>query len=160
MTVPPPGAADTTPQVNAGRLWAGGLATAVVAALVALVGILLARGVFDVAVLAPKGEGAWGDADTWTYALLAGLAALLATGLMHLLILFAPRPIRFFRWILTLATLAAVIAPIAVNRSGPGIATALINLALGITVGTLVSGVARSATSPGPRWGTHPPPSR
>lgn len=160
MTVPPAGAADTTPQVNAGKLWAGGLATAVVAALVAFVGILLARGVFDVAVLAPKGEGAWGDADTWTYALLAGLAALLATGLMHLLILFAPRPIRFFRWILTLATLAAVIAPIAVDRSGPGVATALINLALGITVGTLVSGVARSATSPVPRWGTHPPPSR
>jgi hypothetical protein len=146
--------------VDAGKLWAGGLATAVVSALVALVGILLARGVFDVAVLAPKGEGAWGDADTWTYALLAGLAALLATGLMHLLILFAPRPIRFFRWIVTLATLAAVIAPIAVDRGWPGVATALINLALGITVGTLVSGVARTATSVGARWSPQPPPRR
>ena len=40
--------------VAAGRLWAGGAATAVVAALIAVVGILLARGVFDVPVLAPK----------------------------------------------------------------------------------------------------------
>jgi hypothetical protein len=40
------------------RLWSGGVATA---ALLALVGILVARGLLDVAVLAPKGDGLWGD---------------------------------------------------------------------------------------------------
>ena len=39
--------------VDAGRLWMGGLVTAVVAALVAVVGVLIARGLFDVPVLAP-----------------------------------------------------------------------------------------------------------
>ena len=76
--------ADSTPRpvVNAGRLWAGGLATAVVAALIAVVGILVGRGLFGVAVLAPKGAGVWGDADTGWYALGAALFSLAATGLM------------------------------------------------------------------------------
>ena len=34
-------------RLNAGRLWTGGLATAVVAALVAVVGVLIARGAVD-----------------------------------------------------------------------------------------------------------------
>ena len=41
-------AASQRPVVNSGRLWSGGLATALVAALIAVVGILLARGLFDV----------------------------------------------------------------------------------------------------------------
>lgn len=40
------------------------LATAVVAALVALVGVLIARGLFDIPVLAPAREGALGDSST------------------------------------------------------------------------------------------------
>ena len=43
------------PTVNAGRLWAGGAATAAVAALIAIAGILLGRGLFDIDVLAPSG---------------------------------------------------------------------------------------------------------
>ena len=38
----PSGTVPQHPVVNAGRLWAGGLATALVAALIAVVGILLA----------------------------------------------------------------------------------------------------------------------
>jgi hypothetical protein len=76
--------------VSAYRLWTGGLATAVVAALVAVVGVLIARGLFDVPVLAPTEEGALGNANTARLAGLAAGAALLATGLMHLLLLFIP----------------------------------------------------------------------
>jgi hypothetical protein len=47
MSVPPytedPGGTRARPRVDAGRLWTGGLATAVVAALVAVVGVLIAR---------------------------------------------------------------------------------------------------------------------
>ncbi|MET9270670.1 DUF6069 family protein [Kribbella sp. NPDC003557] len=157
MTVPPSSpAADQAPRVNAGRLWAGGAATAVVAALVAVVGILVARGVFDLEVLAPQGQGVWGDADTWTYAWVSAGAALLATGLVHLLILSTPRPLRFFKWVMTLVTLAAVLAPFAAERSWESVATALINLAIGITIGSLVTGTARSATAVARR---SPPPS-
>ncbi|MFI7061275.1 DUF6069 family protein [Kribbella sp. NPDC050124] len=155
MTMPLPShAADRAPRVNAARLWAGGAATAVVAALVAVVGILLARSVFDLAVLAPEGEGVWGDADTWTYAGCAAAAALVATGLAHLLILSTPSPLRFFRWVITLATLAAMLAPFAAERSWEAVATAVINLAIGVTIGSLVSSTARSATTTAP---TRPP---
>lgn len=47
---------DVRPGIDARRLWAGGVATAVVAALVAVVGLLIARGIFEVEVLAPKGK--------------------------------------------------------------------------------------------------------
>ena len=57
MAVPPyveggDGTGQRRQPVDAGRLWTGGLATAVVAALVALVGVLIARGLFDIPVLA------------------------------------------------------------------------------------------------------------
>ena len=108
--------ARTNPRtVDAGTLWAGGLAAAVVAALIVVVGILLCRGVLDVPVLAPEGEGVWGNADTVTFAVGAAVAALLATGLLHLLLLFTPRPGRFFGWIMGLVTAAAVIAPFTTN---------------------------------------------
>ena len=40
--------------VNAGRLWAGGVATAMVAALAVLAGVLITRGILGIPVLAPK----------------------------------------------------------------------------------------------------------
>jgi hypothetical protein len=64
--------------VDAGRLWTGGVATALVAALVALVGVLIARGLFEVPVLAPTDEGTLGNASTWRLAAFAAAAALLA----------------------------------------------------------------------------------
>ena len=119
MTQPPPSSAGGgAPRVNS--VAASGPAVSpppAVAALVAIVGILLARGVFDLAVLAPEGEGVWGDADTWRYAGLAAVAALLATGLIHLLILYTPSPLRFFRWVVALVTFAGVLAPFAAERS-------------------------------------------
>jgi|SRR4051794_32912755 hypothetical protein len=133
-------------RVDASSLWAGGAAAAFVAALVAIAGIVICRGVFDIAVLAPKGAGVWGDADTVTYAVGAAVAALVATGLMHLLLLSTPRPNRFFGWIMVLATAIAFFAPFAGKASMESkLATAVINLAIGIAIGTLVASSARSA---------------
>jgi len=132
--------------VDAGALWAGGVAAALVAALVVVVGVLLCRGVLDVPVLAPQGDGVWGDADTVTFAGGAALAALVATGMLHLLLVSTPRPGRFFAWIMVLATLAAVLAPFTVKASmETKLATAAINLAVGVAIGTLVSASGRSA---------------
>ncbi|WP_328999311.1 DUF6069 family protein [Kribbella sp. NBC_00709] len=136
--------------IAVGRLWSAGAATAVVAALIAVVGILIARGVFDIPVLAPEGEGTWGDADTLTYALYCGLAALVATGLLHLLLVSTPRPFEFFGWIIALATVAAAAAPfVAGGETSSKIATAVINLAVGVAIGTLLSGAGRSAARAG-----------
>jgi len=134
------------PTVDAARLWTGGAATALVAALITVVGILLARGLLDVPVLAPKGKGVWGDASTGWYALGAAVAALAATGLIHVLLLFTPRPMRFFGWVVTLVTAGMVLAPFTTNESTASkVATAVLNLILGIAIGSLVAGSARSA---------------
>ena len=139
------------PAVDAARLWTGGAATALVAALLTLVGILLIRGLFGIPVLAPKGAGAWGDASTGWYAFGAAVAALVATGLMHLLLLFTPRPLRFFGWIVALVTVAMVLAPFTTDQSRAStVATAALNLVLGIAIGSLVAGSARSATDTSP----------
>ena len=132
--------------VDAGRLWMGGLVTAVVAALVAVVGVLIARGLFDVPVLAPTGEGALGNASTARLALLAAVAAVAATGLMHLLLVSTPRPFRFFTWIVSLLTLVAALAPFLTDADlDTKVATAVINLAIGLSIGSLISGAAKSA---------------
>lgn len=139
-TRPPP------PKVDAGRLWSGGAATALVAALIAVAGIVIARGVFDIPVLAPEGDGAWGNANTWWYAAAAAFVALLATALVHGLIVSTPQPLRFFSWVMGLATVIAAVAPFVPEADlDAKIATAIINAVLGIAITTLVSSVARSA---------------
>ena len=131
--------------VNARTLWAGGVATAVVAVMIALVGILTARGIFHVAVLASNLSGTWGNANTAVYALVAFCAGLLATGLIHVLLLSStPAPFTFFDWILGLATIAAAVAPFAADGGwAPKLTTALINAAIGVAVWSLTSSVAQ-----------------
>lgn len=131
---------------DSGRFWAGGAATAVVAALIALVGILISRWIFNIPVLAPAGDGAWGNARTGEYALVAALVAFIAAGLLYLLVLGTPQPGRFFDWIMGLATLAAVVYPF--STSAPAdqkAATAVVNLVLGIAIISLLTGVATRA---------------
>lgn len=135
--------------MDAGKLWAGGAATAMVAALVAVVGILIARGILGIAVLAPEGHGAWGDARTGTYALGAAIVALLATALMHLLMLTTPAPTSFFGWIIALVTVVAVVLPIGLFAAlEQRLATAVINFAIGLAIGILVAKVADGASRP------------
>ena len=128
------------------RFWAGAAATAVVAALIALVGILVCRWALNIAILAPTGDGAWGNAHTAEYALVAALIAVVAAGLLYLLMLGTPQPHLFFDWIMGLATLAAVVYPF--STSAPldqKAATAVVNLVLGIAITTLLTTVAARA---------------
>ena len=109
----PPSERTSSPgrTVDARQLWSGGAATAVVAALIALAGILVCRWLFNIPVLAPRQDGAWGDASTAGYAIAAAAAALVATAIMHLLLIATPRPQMFFAWIIGLATVIAVVYP-------------------------------------------------
>jgi hypothetical protein len=133
--------------VNTTRLWSGGLATAVVAALVIFAGALVFRGVFDVPVLAPEEAGNLGDASTVAYALMAAVAALLATALMHLLLLSAPKAGTFFGWIVGLATAIAAVAPFSQgSETASQGGTAVINLVTGVVILTLLRSVGRTST--------------
>jgi hypothetical protein len=150
MTVPMP-RQDPEPEprrrLDARPLWSGGVATAVVAALIALVGILVCRWLFNVPILSPRGEGAWGNASTVGYVFAAAACALVATALMYLLLLSTPYPRVFFGWIIGLATVVAVVFPFSSTAPmSQKIATGLLNLVLGVAIGTLIAEVSRRAT--------------
>jgi len=159
---PPPEPSGPVRWIEPGPLWAGGVATAIVAALIALVGILVARWLFTIPILAPRRDGAWGDASTAGYVLSAAGAALVATAIMHLLLLTTPRPQVFFGWILGLATIVAVVFPFSTTASlAAKFATALVNLVLGIAIGTLTTQVAGRAVRrrrPSDSYESNPPP--
>jgi hypothetical protein len=133
-------AAGPPPAFDAGRLWVGGLATALVAALTAAVGVLIATGLLDVDVLAPPGFTGSVIGD---YAIAAAIAALLATALIHLLLVAAPRPLAFFGWIIGLLIIVVTLLPFASADELPTkLATAAINLVVGIAIASLTSGTA------------------
>jgi hypothetical protein len=148
------------PHVDAGRLWAGGAATAVVAALIALVGVLIGEGLFDLQMVEPPLLPVGGSFAV-RYAVTAAVLALVATGIAHLLALTTPRPRSFFGWIVGLATLVGVVLPFAMEGTlGGQVATAVVNLVIGVCVLSLLSSVlARTVVvvprAPGP---SAPPP--
>jgi len=136
--------------MDPGALWAAGAATAVVAALIALVGILVCRWLFGIPILAPRRDGAWGDASTGAYVLAAAAVALAATAIMHLLLIATPRPQTFFAWIIGLATVVAVVFPFSTPAAlSSKAATSVVDLVLGFAIGSLISGAsARAARRP------------
>jgi hypothetical protein len=138
-------------RVDAARLWAGGAMTAVIAALTAFVGVLLVRGVLDVPLFAPTGDGAMGDISTGLLAIGAGLAALAATALVHLLILATRQPGMFFVCIVVLATAVMMLLPFTTSVPlDAKIGSAAVCLAIGIVIGSLLSAAGRSAVRRSP----------
>jgi|RhiMethySRZTD1v2_1073278.scaffolds.fasta_scaffold1394454_1 uncharacterized protein DUF6069 len=139
--VPRPAASSGT-VIAASRLWAGGAATACVAALVAAVGVLLFSSVLNVRLVQPPLLLTPTGSLAVNWALTAFIAALVATGLAHLLSATTPRPRLFLGWIIGLATVAAMVVPFAADASLAGkVCTAAINLMIGIAIGSLLMGV-------------------
>jgi len=127
--------------IDAPRLWGGGLATAVVAALAASVGVLVCRDLLDIRLVEPPLLG-FTDSFAANYAITAFILALVATGLAHLLSVITPRPRAFFGWIVGLATVAAMVVPFAMEGSLQGkICAAAINLVIGLCIASLLSSV-------------------
>ncbi|QPP08705.1 hypothetical protein G4Z16_22440 [Streptomyces bathyalis] len=134
------------------RLWAGGVVVALVAALAAAVALLLVRGVLDIPVFAPEEEGTMELTSTGQLALGSALAALAATAVLHLLVLATPQPGRFLGWIIALGTAAVMLLPFTSDASWEAKAgSAGVYLVIGVVVGTLLSTVARTATTNGGR---------
>jgi Family of unknown function (DUF6069) len=125
-------------------------ATGLVAALIAVVGVLICS-IVDVRLVRPALLLDVFDSFAGDYALTAFVMTLVATVIAHLVALSTPRPRMFFSWIVVLATAAGMAAPFAVgDNTESQVATACINLALGICVLSLLGGVM-SRTVHGPR---------
>lgn len=143
---PPSGRAQPRLVVNSARLWSGGVATAVVAALVALVGVLIGEGALDLDMAVPP-LLPLGGSFAVRYAITAAVLALAATGLAHMLALAAPRPRSFFAWIVGLATVVGVVLPFVGGGSlGGCVATAVVNLVIGLCIYSLISSVLSRTT--------------
>ena len=134
------------PQVNFGKLWAGGFGAAIVVALVIIVGILLVRGILGYALLAPAGDGTYGNIGTTAYAIGGAAVALLGTALLTVLLLFMPNPLTLFQWIVALCTAVAVLLPFTLTADHSAqIATAVINLIAGFALLTVLGSAARAS---------------
>ena len=145
---PQPPEAAAPRAIDAGRLWAGGAATAVVAALVALVGILIGEGLFDVDMVEPPLLPVGGSLAA-RYAITAALLALAATALAHLLAVTTPRPEAFLSWIVGLVTVVGVVLPFTLAGSVAGrVTTAMVDLVIGLSVLSLLRSVLRRTALP------------
>lgn len=152
MTIPDPG-----PTVDARRLWAGGAATAAVAALTAVVGVLVVEGVLDVKMTPPPLVPV-GDSLALRYAVTAAALALVATALAHVLALTTPRPRAFLSWIIGLATVVGVVLPLAASGPLPGrVLTALVDLVIGLCVLSLLQSVLARTAGRVPAVRRYPP---
>src|SRR6185369_4520528 len=92
--------------IAGGKFWAGAAAAALVTALSALVATVILR-VFDLMPLSPN----WMPETTVAvrFAIIGFVGALIAAGLLYLLLLTTPGGDTFFGWIIGLITLALAI---------------------------------------------------
>jgi len=139
--------------LNPTRLWTGGLATAAVAALVGLVvGTLVIRVLFEHAPVGASAAHAVGAGNAGLLCLFAAVAALAATGVAHLLLVSTPDPLSYLGWITGLATAAAVVVPLLGGLPmAAAIAVAVVNLVIGLAIGSLVVGAVGAAFRPSAR---------
>ncbi|GIH98382.1 DUF6069 family protein [Planobispora takensis] len=134
------------PAVDTGRLWGGGLATAVVAGLVAWLGVLVAEGILNVELLAPRSRGLTGASGTALYVISAGTGALIATLILQILVSLTPRPLAYFSTIIGLITAAFAILPFTAEAPlSTQIATGLANLCVGLVILTMLPKVGYTA---------------
>lgn len=139
----PPVPVSTRVRPDPAQVAAGGVATAIVAALIALVGILVCRWTLGIPILAPSSAGAWGSVHTGEFVIAAAVVAIAATAVLYLLMLGTPQPGLFFRWIMGLVTVAAVVYPFSTGAPlDQKAATAIVDLVLGVAITSLLSAVA------------------
>ena len=136
----------TTPDLDATRLWTGGLATAAVAALVGLVGSLVIRVLFEHVPVGATSAHVFTGETAGLLCLFAAVAALAATGVAHLLTVSTPDPLSYLGWIIGLSTAVAVVVPLLGGIPlVAAIALAVVNLVIGLAIGSLVIGTAMAA---------------
>jgi hypothetical protein len=137
--------AVTGPVVSSRKLWTGGMVTAVIVFGLTIAAFLLVRGMLNYPLLGLRRGGAVVYASTFGYAGGAALVALLATAAMRFLLSTTPRPRWFFGWLGGVGTAIAVLLPLALSQdSAARLATAAVNLFLGLAIIGLVHSTAAS----------------
>lgn len=137
---PPPTRQSDRWTLEAGRFWAGAVATAAVASLVGVVGTIVFEQILsiDLAVQDLFGIGS----HVGAYVVGGIVASLLAAGLLHILVVSTPRPRAFFGWIVGLLTVVAALLPLTwTSDLASALSTGGVNLLVGIAIWSLLTGV-------------------
>ena len=138
--------------IDTRALWTGGVVTAVIVGGLTIVGFLLIEGVLGYPLLGDRANAPVAHVTMVGYAASAAVAALLATAAMHVLVMTTHRPQWFFAWLGGIGTAIAVLLPLTQHLPAP-LATATVNLSLGLTILGLVH--QTTAASVHPRGMTH-----
>ena len=143
--------------IDTRTLWMGGVITAVIVGGLTVVGFLLIEGILRYPLLGDHANAQVAHVTMVGYAVGAAVAALLASAAMQVLLVTTHRPQWFFAWLGGIGTAIAVLLPLAQHLPVP-LATATVNLSLGLTIIGLVNhttaasqrrrGVAHVDTSP------------
>ena len=121
------------PELDVGRYWAGAAATVLVCTLLGFAAAVIFDEVFDIG-LYPAEPASWAAAGA--------LFALLAAAVLHLLVAIAPRPRMFFGWLVGLTTVILAVLPFTGSPEPlPATATALVWIALGLAVSSMLGSV-------------------
>jgi hypothetical protein len=84
--------------------------------------------------------------NTGAYALAAAILTLIAAGILQLLSIVVPRPTWYFGWLVGVATLIGTLAPMTLDVDfNSKVATASMDLVMGIVVSVLITTTARNA---------------
>jgi hypothetical protein len=138
---------DTDDVIDTRTLWTGGVVTAVIMGGLTIVGFLLIEGILRYPLLGDRANAQVAHVTMVGYAAGAAVAALLATAAMHVLLMTTHRPQWFFAWLGGIGTAIAVLLPLTQHLPAP-LATATVNLGLGLTIIGLVRHTAAASVRP------------
>lgn len=128
------------------KLWTGGVVTALIEALLAVVGFLVVNGILGMEILGVGPKDGVYSVTMAGYALAGAFVALVATAVMHLLLVGTPRPLFYFAWIGALCTAILVLIPISlVHDWSDALPTAVNNAIGGIVITVIVRGTAAAS---------------
>jgi hypothetical protein len=137
---------DEKTGADAGRLWAGGAATALVAAGVALVGVMVMHRLLQAPLISPGGMRQSADYAMVAFPIAAALVTLIATALLHLLMATTPSASQFFTWIASLAVILVVLQVfLDDHKILTQVETAAFYFVIGIAIISPLLGVSRTA---------------
>jgi len=141
--VPTRGAYDAG--IDQVRYWVGAGITAVLAALVGIVGLIIAHGIIHVPVMFGSGT-ALSPLNATLYGLAAAGVALGAAGLFDGMLHVAPRPALYYCWLIALVTALAALLPFTTTAAlSSQIVLAAMNLGVGLITMILVPMAAVNA---------------
>lgn len=143
-------------EFSATKLWTGGVAAALIEALLAVVGFLVVKNILRMPILGVAPSGNTYSPTMAGYAFAGAVAAILATAVMHLLLVGTPRPLFYFGWVGALCTAILFLIPLGIRQDWSNVVpTAVINLIGGIVITVIVRGTA-AASITRPRRGLPP----